>query len=407
MFDEAGRLMRDHFWVADMAGVDWAAVLARYRPLVDAVGTHDDLVDLLWELHGELGTSHAYVSGAGGGGDWPGGPGLLGADLERADDGWRVVRVLPAETSAPAARCPLAGPGVAVRAGDVILAVDGRPVDPESGPAPLLVGTANRPVELTVRTGPRGGRRGAPGRRAPLSTRRRCATRTGWPGGGRTCAEPSGGRLGYLHVPDMVASGWAQLHRDLRRRWRATGLVVDVRGQQRRPHLAAGAGEAGPPGHRLGRARGTARRSTYPDDAPRGPMVAVADEYSGSDGDIVTAGDQAAGHRAGGRHPDLGRGDRHRRPVHAGRRHAVTQPRYAFWFDGSGWGVENHGVDPDVEVVITPQDRAAGRDPQLERAVDLALEALARAPGRPAPRPRPPARPAAARSSRRARVAAP
>jgi tricorn protease len=55
MFDEAGRLMRDHFWVADMAGVDWAAELARYRPLVDAVGSHDDLIDLLWELQGELG----------------------------------------------------------------------------------------------------------------------------------------------------------------------------------------------------------------------------------------------------------------------------------------------------------------------------------------------------------------
>ena len=63
MFDEAGRLMRDHFWVADMAGVDWAAELARYRPLVDAVGSHDDLVDVLWEVKGELGTSHAYVSG--------------------------------------------------------------------------------------------------------------------------------------------------------------------------------------------------------------------------------------------------------------------------------------------------------------------------------------------------------
>ena len=81
MFDEAGRLMRDHFWIADMAGVDWAGELARYRPLVDAVGSHDDLVDLLWELQGELGTSHAYVIG-GGAGDWSGRPGLLGADLE-------------------------------------------------------------------------------------------------------------------------------------------------------------------------------------------------------------------------------------------------------------------------------------------------------------------------------------
>ena len=86
MFDEAGRLMRDHFWTADMAGVDWAAELARYRPLVDAVGSHDDLVDLLWELQGELGTSHAYVSGAAAG-DWSGRPGLLGADLAPDEPG--------------------------------------------------------------------------------------------------------------------------------------------------------------------------------------------------------------------------------------------------------------------------------------------------------------------------------
>ena len=210
MYDEAGRLMRDHFWVADMAGVDWAAELARYRPLVDAVGSVDDLVDVLWEVNGELGTSHAYVSG-GGGGDWSGRPGLLGADLERTDDGWRVVRVLPPETSAPDARSPLAGPGVDVRAGDVILEVAGRPVDPEWGPAPLLVGTANRLVELTVRTGP-GIATGARARCAAWSSSRSrrsrsCATRTGWRAGGRssptvpragsaTCTSPTWSRAG-------------------------------------------------------------------------------------------------------------------------------------------------------------------------------------------------------------------
>ncbi len=155
MFDEAGRLMRDHFWTADMAGVDWAAEMDRYRPLVDAVGSHDDLVDLLWELQGELGTSHAYVTG-GGTGDGSGRPGLLGADLEPdgSGAGWRVVRVLPPETSAPAARSPLSGPGVDVRAGDVILEVGGVPVDPAYGPAPLLVARAGQLVELTIRSGP-------------------------------------------------------------------------------------------------------------------------------------------------------------------------------------------------------------------------------------------------------------
>ncbi|HWN34834.1 MAG TPA: PDZ domain-containing protein, partial [Pseudonocardia sp.] len=150
MFDEAGRLMRDHYWVADMAGVDWAGELARYRPLVDVVGSHDDLVDLLWEVQGELGTSHAYVTGSG----WYSSgarPGLLGADVERDDQGrWRITRVLPGESSDPRARSPLTAPGVDVRAGDMLLAVGGRPVDPVTGPAPLLVGTANQATELTV-----------------------------------------------------------------------------------------------------------------------------------------------------------------------------------------------------------------------------------------------------------------
>ncbi|NDZ99787.1 protease, partial [Streptomyces sp. SID10116] len=82
MYDETGRLMRDNFWRPDMGGVDWHGVLERYRPVLDRVATHDDLVDLLWEVHGELGTSHAYVTPRGGGGGALR-QGLLGADLAR------------------------------------------------------------------------------------------------------------------------------------------------------------------------------------------------------------------------------------------------------------------------------------------------------------------------------------
>ncbi|MDT7578897.1 MAG: tricorn protease, partial [Pseudonocardiales bacterium] len=385
MYDEVGRLMRDHFWVDDMAGVDWPAELARYRPLVDAVGSHDDLVDVLWELHGELGTSHAYVSGWRGG-DWSGRPGLLGADLESAasDDGgegWRVVRVLPPETSEPAARSPLAGPGVDVRAGDVILEVSGRPVDPHWGPAPLLAGTANRLVELTVRTGP--GREGAGEVRRvvvkPLASESELRYQD-WVAGRRAfVADRSEGRLGYLHVPDMMPPGWAQLHRDLSRETARDGLILDVRGnsgghtsQLVVEKLARRVIGWDVPRHR--------QAFTYPDDAPRGPVVALADEHSGSDGDIVTAAIKrlgigpVVGTRTWG--GVIGIDGRYR--LVDGTR--VTQPRYASWFDDSGWDVENRGVDPDVEVVITPMDRVAGRDPQLERAVDLALETLAERP---------------------------
>ena len=136
---------------------------------------------------------------------------------------------------------------------------------------------------------------------------------------------------------------------------------------------------------------------TYPMDAPRGPIVALADEFAGSDGDIVTAAIKRLGLG-----PVVGTrtwggviGIDGRYGLVDGTR--VTQPRYAFWFDDVAWDVENHGVDPDVEVVITPQDWAAGRDPQLERAVDMALEALA---ARPAVTPPDPAtRPSRARPS--------
>ncbi len=379
MFDEAGRLMRDHFWVADMADVDWAGELARYRPLVDAVGSHDDLVDLLWELQGELGSSHAYVHGSSAVGDWSGQPGLLGADLEPDGAGhWRVARVLPPETSAPRARSPLAGPGVDVRAGDVLLEVAGRRVDPELGPAPLLVGTAEKLVELTVRSGSDG----AEVRRVvvrPLSDDLALRYQD-WVAGRRAfVAERSAGRLGYLHVPDMVASGWAQLHRDLGRETCRDGLIVDVRGNSggHTSQLVVEKLARRVIGWDVVRHRPP---ETYPADAPRGPVVALADEHSGSDGDIVTAAFKrmrigpVVGVRTWG--GVIGIDSRYSLVDGTG----VTQPRYSFWFDDLAWSVENYGVEPDVEVVITPQDWVAGRDPQLVKAIELALAALAEHP---------------------------
>lgn len=391
MFDEAGRLMRDHFWIEDMAGVDWAAEQARYRPLVEAVASVDDLVDLLWELQGELGSSHAYVFGGGGSGDATGRPGLLGADLEPAAEGWRIVRVLPPETSAPAARSPLSSPGVDVRAGDVILEVGGRPVDPDLGPAPLLVGTAEKLVELTVRTDPDSGRDGAGEVRRvvvrPLAGEYALRYQN-WVAGRRAfVADRSEGRLGYLHVPDMGADGWAQLHRDLGRETARDGLIVDVRnnGGGHTSQLVV---------EKLARrviGWDWARHGqpvTYPFDAPRGPVVAVTDELAGSDGDIVTAAIKrmGIGTVVGTRTWGGVIGIDSRYALVDGTR--VTQPRYAFWFDDVAWDVENHGVDPDVEVVMTPQDWVAGRDLQLERAVEIALAALAE---RPAVRPPDPA----------------
>ena len=206
MFDEAARLMRDHFWVADMAGVDWAAEVARYRPLVDAVGSHDDLADLLWELAGELGTSHAYVMPPGGRGE-DGRPGLLGADLEPVDDGWRVARVLPPETSDPAARSPLSGPGVDVRAGDVIVEVGGA----AGGPAARARAAARRRGRGSWSSSPSAAaptrhRGDPPRRRAPPALRGRAAL----PGlGGRAAGR---GRRAFRRAAGLPARARHDAH---------------------------------------------------------------------------------------------------------------------------------------------------------------------------------------------------
>ncbi|MET8512014.1 S41 family peptidase [Streptomyces sp. NPDC005077] len=383
MYDEAGRIMRDNFWRPDMGGIDWDGVLDRYRPVLARVATHDDLVDLLWEVQGELGTSHAYVTPPGGRHDDTSGQGLLGADISRTDDGhWRIDRILPSETSDPAARSPLAAPGVAVRAGDAILAVDGQEIDPLTGPGPLLTGSAGKPVELTVEPADGGNLRHV----VVVPTADEEALRYhAWVADRRAYVhERSGGRLGYLHVPDMVGSGWAQLHRDLRVEVAREGLVVDVR-ENRGGHTSQLVVE------KLARRivgwdlpRGMQPYS-YPGDAPRGPVVAVANEFSGSDGDIVNAAIKALGigpvvgtRTWGG---VVGIDSRYRLVDGT----LVTQPKYAFWLEGYGWGVENHGVDPDVEVVMAPQDHASGRDPQLDAAIRIALEGLAESPAKTAP----------------------
>ncbi|MEU6574053.1 PDZ domain-containing protein [Streptomyces sp. NPDC046805] len=382
MYDEAGRIMRDQFWRPDLGGVDWDGVLDRYRPVLARVATHDDLVDLLWEVQGELGTSHAYVQPRGPYGDGAR-QGLLGADISRHPDGsWRIERILPSETSDPNARAPLAAPGVAVRAGDAIVAVAGHPVDPVTGPGPLLVGTAGKPVELTV--SPAGGGDLRHTVVVPVADEEPLRYHA-WVAGRRSYVhERSGGRLGYLHVPDMQAPGWAQIHRDLHIEVAREGLVVDVR-ENRGGHTSQLVVE------KLARRivgwdvpRGL-RPASYPRDAPRGPVVAVANEFSGSDGDIVNAAIRALGIG-----PVVGTrtwggviGIDYRYRLVDGTQ--VTQPKYATWLEGYGWDVENHGVDPDVEVVMRPQDWAADRDTQLDEAISLALASLESTPAKTPP----------------------
>ena len=380
MYEEAARLMRHHFWVEDMAGVDWGAVVARYRPLADRVATRDELHDLVWEVHGELATSHAYVWT-----DPAQAPprqrmGHLGADLRRDGDGrWRITGLPTAEPSVPGSRSPLEPVGAQV--GDVVESIDGRPVDPVTGPGPLLVGASGKVVEVGLRS--EAGERRTEA--VTLLADERPLRYHAWVAANRAAVRArTGGRVGYLHVPDMQSSGWGELHRDLRIETSLDGLVCDFRGN-RGGHTSELV---------LERLSGvvTAWENprgfdavTYPVDAPRGPMVGLCDQYAGSDGDIVSMGfrQRNLGPLVGTRTWGGVIGIDLRCRLADGT--VVTQPRYAFWFEGgAGWTVENYGVDPDIEVAIAPQDWAAGRDPQLEKAIELVLAALdERGPKRP------------------------
>ncbi|MFI6639331.1 S41 family peptidase [Streptomyces sp. NPDC050504] len=374
-YDEAGRIVRAYFWEPRMCGIDWTGVLDQYRPLLPRVATPDDFADLLREVLGELGTSHAYVSPSRrneGPPHYQRPMGLLGANLVCRDGGWQVSRILPGDSSDSKARSPLAGTGI--REGAVLTHVDGRAVDPVTGPYPLLAAAGGTTVELTFTPAGNEGR----SRRVavvPLIDERPLRYQD-WVAKRRAVVrELSDGRCGYLHIPDMGGSGWAQFNRDLRLEVSRPALIVDVRGNAG-GHISELVVEKLTRrilGWDLTR---NAQPVSYASNSPRGPVVALADEATSSDGDMITAafkllglgpvvGQRTWGGVVGmtGRHT-LGDGT------------VITVPMNAAWFDEYGWSVENEGVTPDIEALRTPLDWAEGRHAQLDDAVGVALDLL-------------------------------
>ncbi|HLU53452.1 MAG TPA: PDZ domain-containing protein [Acidimicrobiia bacterium] len=374
MYSEAWRLQRDHFWYEDMSGVDWREVHDRYLPLVDRVGSRSEFSDLLWEMQGELGTSHAYELG----GDYRPVPtypqGLLGADLEQTRSGWRIGRIPRGDPWDPKATSPLAATGVDAREGDRLVAVDGVEVDTDSDPRSLLVDRGGRPVQLTLK---RGRRRPHTVTITPLTDETALRYREWVEANRAAVAEATDGRAGYIHIPDMGPAGFAEFHRYLLSEVDKDGLVVDVRYNR-------GGNVSQLLLQRLMRRRlgweVTRWRVPvpFPYDAPAGPMVCITNELAGSDGDIFSHTFKLAGLG-----PLIGTrtwggvvGIWPQQSLVDGT--VTTQPEFAHWFQDVGFSVENYGTDPDIEVHIAPQDYAAGRDPQLQRAIDELLELMAR-----------------------------
>ncbi|MFF3392426.1 S41 family peptidase [Streptomyces sp. NPDC002669] len=378
-YAEAGRIIRAYFWEPDMCGIDWDAVLDQYRPLVERVASPDEFADLLREVLGELGTSHAYVSPARrneGPPHYQRAIGLLGANLVCRDGDWTIRRILPGDSSDSKARSPLAGTGI--REGAVLTHVDGRPVDPVAGPYPLLSAAGGTTVELTFRAAG-GGDRSRRVAVVPLVDERPLRYQDWVAKRREVVRELSGGKCGYLHIPDMGGSGWAQFNRDLRLEVSRPALIVDVRGN-------AGGNISELVVEKLTRTilgwdlTRNAQPVSYASNAPRGPVVALADEATASDGDMITAAFRllklgpVVGQRTWG--GVVGMTGRHRLVDGT----VITVPMNAAWFDTYGWSVENHGVEPDLEALRTPLDWAEGRYAVLDDAVRLALDLLAAQP---------------------------
>jgi tricorn protease len=373
MLREAWRLQRDHFWVEDMSGVDWVKVLERYEPLVERVACRSEFSDLLLEMQGELGTSHAYEMG----GDYRASPpyrlGFLGADLayDAEHDAYRLERVLEGDVWDQESGGPLMRPGVNVSEGMLLLGIGGQRLSKDCPPRELLVNQAGQEVQLLVAE-----RDGSSPRTVCVKAARaeRPIRYRDWVEHNRRYVhEKTGGRVGYVHIPDMSSAGFAEFHRYFLVEHDHEGLIVDVRfnGGGNVSGLLLGKLARRRLGYDVSRWMGT---EPYPVESIRGPLVAVTNEYAGSDGDIFCHSFKLMklGTLIGRRTWGGVIGIWPRNSLVDGT--TTTQPEFSFWFKDVGWGVENYGTDPDIEVDIAPQDYARGVDTQLDRAIEVILQ---------------------------------
>jgi tricorn protease len=375
MFREAWRLQRDQFWTPDMSQVDWTTVHDRYLPLVDRVGSRLEFSDLMWEMQGELGTSHCYEMG----GDYRPEPtyqtGYLGADFEfdEQNKGWRIAKIVRGDPWDERADSSLNRPGVNLHEGDLLLAVNGQSLDKDYPPTAALVNLVGREVTLTILAEREKSPRLVTVKTLPSEMPARYRE---WVEANRRYVhETTNGRVGYLHIPDMGARGYAEFHRGYLGELDREGLIVDLRFNDG-GHVSALLLE------KLARRRigyDTQRwgdPEPYPLESLLGPVVALTNEHAGSDGDIFSHGFKLM--KLG---PLVGRrtwggvvGIWPRQALVDGS--LTTQPEYSFWFEDVGWGVENYGTDPDIEVDNTPQDYARGVDVQLERSIQEVMRLM-------------------------------
>jgi tricorn protease len=377
IFNEVWRRYRDWFYVANMHGYDWVAIREQYKPLLQYVAHRSDLNYVISEMIAELTIQHAYIEG----GDFQIPPrprsGLPGArfELDKQSGRYRISKIFQGQNEEDIYRSPLTEIGVDVKVGDYVLAVDGEELKGTDDPYRLLRNKADNPVSLTINKTP-----SMEGARIvsyrPITSEELLVYLDWISTNRRKVDEATGGRVGYIHIPDMGANGIREFIKWYYPQIRKEGLVVDVRAngggnisrmlieRLRRKLLAVNYG------------RTDDEAQTYPDQVFIGPMVALLDGNSASDGDIFPYMFREAGlgpligkRSWGGVVGIFGTGAL----IDGG---TVFVPGFGMANTKGEWIIEGYGVDPDIEVDNDPKSEIEGRDPQLERGIAEVMSKL-------------------------------
>ncbi len=390
MFMEAWSLERDFFYAPNMHGVNWKGMIKRWGSLIPYISHRFDLNYIIGEMIGELSCSHTYV----GGGDYPKfkhtNVGHLGADLEpdKATGYYRLKKILEGANWERKYRSPLREPGVKVKEGDYIIAIEGKQLRFPTNPYSLLQERAGKLTKLLVNSKPT--KQGAwEINIIPIANDMSLRYYNWVLNNKRKVEKLSGGKIGYLHIPDMSLDGLNEFVKRYYAQINKQGLIIDVRfngggfvsqmilERLRRLLAAMEAPRNAEPG-------------TYPDSVFHGYMACLVNHYSASDGDIFPYFFKyyklgtLIGTRSWGGVVGI-RGYRHL--LDGG---YITTPEFATYGLKGKWIIENHGADPDIVVDNDPGSVIKGRDPQLEKAVEILMKKIKKHPPKLPSRPKPP-----------------
>lgn len=384
---DAWRIQRDYFYAANLHGVNWEAVYEQYAKMLEDCSSRGDVSYVIGEMIGELNVGHAYYMGGEHSETQPQvSVGMLGCDFALQDGAYQVTRIYAGGPWDSDARGPLSRPGLNVKVGDYLLAVNGKPVSVDRDPWAALQGLAGGTVQLTVSEKPELDDSAREVLVQPVGDETALRFRD-WIESNRAYVErQTEGRVGYIYVPDTGVNGQNELFRQFYGQRDKAALIIDERWNRggqipnrfiellNRPVLSYWAVRHG-------------WDSPTPSDAHHGPKCMLINGPSGSGGDcfpyyfrLVGLGKLIGTRTWGGLVGISG----NPRLIDGG---YVSVPRFAIYAKDGSWTIEGHGVDPDLEVIDDPARMTDGGDPQLDAAIKHMLEEIERNPYIPAPHP--------------------